>query len=88
MSDVSRIAGLIVRDVCELADRTSPDGAPDMLLVTQADLQTIVEDRLEEERELSKAWLESMRGGDAPDLYLVDRLGTFWIIGKRPELAS
>lgn len=37
-----RIAVKVVRDVAELPDRTSPDGDPNMLIVTAAELKQIV----------------------------------------------
>lgn len=39
-------ADAIVRDVCELPDRTSPDDQPDMLLVTVEELHAIILSRL------------------------------------------
>ena len=33
---------LIVRDICELPDRTSPEDQPDMLLVTEEELRIIL----------------------------------------------
>ena len=38
--------GLIIRDVCELEGYTSPDGAPNLLQCTDAELRTILETRL------------------------------------------
>ena len=37
-----RIAAIIVRDVAELPDRTSPDDRPDMMLVSDHELKAIV----------------------------------------------
>lgn len=39
------LADLIVRDVAELPDRTSPDDQPDMLLVTADELRGIIRER-------------------------------------------
>jgi hypothetical protein len=39
---------MIVRDVAELPDRTSPPDAPEMMLVTAAELDRIVSDRIAE----------------------------------------
>lgn len=88
MTNASRIANLIVREVCELPDRTSPAEAPELLRVTVEELRTIIVDQLEAEREATKAWIQSIREPDAPPLYLVDRLGNAWIIAKQPELQS
>lgn len=38
------IADRVLREVCELPDRTSPEGQPEMLLVTVDELHGIVED--------------------------------------------
>lgn len=37
---------LIVRDVAELPDRDSPEGQPEMMLVTDAELRAILAARL------------------------------------------
>lgn len=39
---------MIVRDVAELPDRTSPADAPEMMLVTSTELDRIVSDRVAE----------------------------------------
>lgn len=39
---------MVVRDVAELPDRTSPDDQPDMMLVTAAELDRIVTSRIAE----------------------------------------
>lgn len=63
MSKVSDefIAGVIL-DISELSDRNSPSDAPDMMLVTGAELRTILTARLQaiglreaEQRQLYKA---------------------------------
>lgn len=36
----------VIRDVAELPDRNSPADAPDMMLVTGAELRSILENRL------------------------------------------
>lgn len=33
---------LIIRDICELPDRTSPEDQPDMLMVTEEELRIIL----------------------------------------------
>ncbi len=40
------LIGEIIRDVAELGDRTSPDGQPDMMLVTAEELRGILSERL------------------------------------------
>lgn len=44
-----QIAAQIVRDVAELPDRTSPDDAPEMMLVTREELEVIVLNALDRE---------------------------------------
>lgn len=39
-------ARLIVRDVCEIPDRTSPDDQPEMMMVTVPELTGIAQTRL------------------------------------------
>ena len=39
---------MIVRDVAELPDRSSPEGQPEIMLVTAAELDRIVTDRVAE----------------------------------------
>jgi hypothetical protein len=46
--DLSQIADLIVRDVCELPDRTSPDDWPEALLVTSEELHTLIVEQFAE----------------------------------------
>ncbi|WP_422383297.1 hypothetical protein [Roseibium album] len=38
----TELIGLIIRDICELPDRTSPDDEPDLLLVTIQELDIIL----------------------------------------------
>lgn len=40
------VIDLIVRDVAEIPDRNSPEGQPEMMLVTDAELRAIIEKRL------------------------------------------
>ncbi len=42
LTDADRIAAGIVREVAELPDRTSPEYAPDMMLVSADELRAIV----------------------------------------------
>ena len=44
--EVEEMADMIVRDVCELPDRTSPDDQPEMMLVTGEELHSIVVENL------------------------------------------
>jgi hypothetical protein len=44
--DRETIVDAIIRDVCELPDRASPDDRPDMLMVTADELHTILIRRL------------------------------------------
>lgn len=41
-AEAEKIAAKVVREVSELPDRTSPDFAPDMMLVSAAELRAIV----------------------------------------------
>ncbi len=54
MGKVLDVADLIVRDVAEIPDRTSPDEYPDMMLVTPNELREIIRKRLEYVGVLSK----------------------------------
>lgn len=60
------LADLIVRDVAELPDRTSPDDQPDMLLVTADELRGIIRER---------QWAHS--GSSATPSRLADKLMEF-----------
>lgn len=45
--DLDRIINLIVRDVAELPDRTSPEDWPEAMLVTDHELRGILRERLQ-----------------------------------------
>lgn len=45
-AEARALAEVIVRDVAEIPDRTSPDGEPDMLFVKEGELFSIVFSRL------------------------------------------
>lgn len=47
-SEHDQFVNAVIRDVAELPDRTSPDGEPDMMLVTAEELKTILCTRLSE----------------------------------------
>lgn len=47
-TDIGAIADLIVRDVCELPDRTSPDDWPEAMLVTGEELYALIVERFRE----------------------------------------
>lgn len=48
----------VIRDVCELPDRSSPEGQPEMMLVTGEELDAILQERLEEAALLSTSSAE------------------------------
>jgi len=73
----------VVRDVAELPDRTSPDDAPEMMLVTEAELLAIIA-RLslatpsllteEEQRQIDMARFERSQQGDTRNMRMVTDL--------------
>jgi hypothetical protein len=78
--DAERLADEIVREVCELPDRTSPDDQPDALMVTWQELRTIIIRELEPVLEARDAALREA-------LAEIDRLRQA-LAGKAIEIQS
>lgn len=72
--DVAQIAELVVRDVAELPDRTSPDDWPEAMLVTGEELYTLIVKRFAESDlsrgEAAHATLEAKARELCAELYL------------------
>lgn len=67
---IERIAESVCQSVAEIPDRSSPDDAPDMMLVTADELHTIVVCALESEAEIA-ASDQGWRGIDTMPMWEV-----------------